>query len=39
MIFVGMDVHVRNSFFHATDHEGRRLGHGRRASWARFAEI
>ena len=22
MIFIGMDVHVRNSFFHATDDEG-----------------
>lgn len=29
MIFVGMDVHVRNSFFHATDETGRRLGHRR----------
>ena len=34
MIFVGMDVHVRNSFLHATDAEGRRLAHGRRANTA-----
>ncbi len=32
MIFVGMDVHVGNSFFYATDGEGRRLAHGRRAN-------
>jgi len=30
MIVVGMDVHVRNSFFHATDEQGRRLASGRR---------
>ena len=29
MIVVGMDVHVRNSFLHATDENGRRLAHGR----------
>jgi transposase len=29
MIVVGQDVHVRNSFFHATDDAGRRLGAGR----------
>jgi transposase len=34
MIFVGMDVHVRNSFLHATDAEGQRLAHGRRANTA-----
>ena len=32
MIFVGMDVHVRNSFLYATDGEGRRLAQGRRAN-------
>lgn len=32
MIFVGLDVHVRNSFFYATDGEGRRLARGRRAN-------
>jgi len=32
MIFVGSDVHVRNSYFYATDLEGRRLGHGRVAN-------
>lgn len=29
MIVVGMDVHVRNSFLHVTDENGRRLAHGR----------
>lgn len=29
MIFVGMDVHVRNSFLHAADEAGRRLAHRR----------
>jgi transposase len=29
MIFVGADVHVRNTYFYATDGAGRRLGHGR----------
>jgi transposase len=32
MIVVGMDVHVRNSFLHATDSDGRRLAHGRCAN-------
>jgi len=32
MIFVGADVHVRNSYFYATDLEGRRLAHGRRGN-------
>jgi transposase len=32
MIFVGADVHVRNSYFYATDECGRRLAHGRRAN-------
>lgn len=32
MIFVGSDVHVRNSYFYATDVDGRRLGHGRVAN-------
>lgn len=34
MIFVGMDVHVRNSFLYATDDQGRRLAHGRRGNTA-----
>jgi len=29
MIFVGADVHVRNSYLYATDFDGKRLGHGR----------
>lgn len=29
MIFVGADVHVRNSFLYATDEASRRLVHGR----------
>lgn len=29
MIVVGMDVHVRNSFLHATDERGQRLGRAR----------
>jgi len=29
MIFVGADVHVRNSYLYATDFEGKRLVHGR----------
>ncbi len=29
MIFVGSDVHVRNTYFYATDGDGRRLAHGR----------
>ena len=29
MIFVGADVHVRNSYLYATDFDGRRLAHGR----------
>lgn len=29
MIFVGADVHVRNSYLYATDESGRRLMHGR----------
>lgn len=32
MIFVGADVHVRNTYFYATDHDGQRLAHGRRAN-------
>ena len=32
MIVVGMDVHVRNSFLHASDQNGRRLVHGRCAN-------
>ena len=32
MIFVGADVHVRNSYFHATDGNGERLVHGRVAN-------
>lgn len=32
MIFVGADVHVRNSYLYATDFEGKRLGHGRVAN-------
>ena len=32
MIFVGMDVHVRNSFLHATDSAGRVLCRGRRGN-------
>ena len=32
MIFVGSDVHVRNSYFYATDVAGRRLAHGRVAN-------
>jgi len=32
MIFVGADVHVRNSYFHATDEDGGRLAHGRVAN-------
>ncbi len=32
MIFVGADVHVRNSYLYATDLEGRRLAHGRRGN-------
>jgi hypothetical protein len=29
MIFVGADVHVRNTYFYGTDAEGRRWAHGR----------
>lgn len=29
MIFVGSDVHVRNTYFYGTDAEGRRCAHGR----------
>jgi Transposase len=29
MIFVGADVHVRNSYLYATDFGGKRLAHGR----------
>lgn len=29
MIFVGADVHVRNSYLYATDFDGKRLAHGR----------
>ena len=32
MIFVGADVHVRNTYFHATDEKGERLAHGRVAN-------
>ncbi len=32
MIFVGADVHVRNSYFHATNENGQRLAHGRVAN-------
>jgi transposase len=32
MIFVGADVHVRNTYFYATDAGGHRLAHGRRAN-------
>ena len=34
MIFVGADVHVRNTYLHATDGDGRRLAHGRVANAA-----
>lgn len=37
MIFVGADVHVRNSYLYATDLEGRQLAHGRRGN--QLAEI
>jgi len=29
MIFIGLDVHVRNSYLHVSDRQGRRLAHGR----------
>lgn len=32
MLFVGADVHVRNTYFYATDRDGHRLAHGRRAN-------
>jgi len=42
MIFVGCDVHVRNTCFYATDFDGKRLAHGRVANTAdelrRFCE-
>jgi transposase len=34
MIFVGADVHVRNTYFYATDEVGDRLAHGRVANSA-----
>lgn len=34
MIFVGMDAHLRNSFFEGADRDGRRLARGRRANIA-----
>ena len=32
MLFVGADVHVRNTYFYATDRNGHRLAHGRRTN-------
>lgn len=43
MVFVGADVHVRNSYLYATDEQGRRLLHGRvlnvREELSRFCQM